>query len=114
EFIFLEGGLGGRGNTFYKSSVNQAPTVAQKGLPGETRSIRLELKLLADVGIIGFPNAGKSTLISVISAAKPKVADYPFTTLTPNLGVVRFGGDANFVVADMPGLVKDAHKGVGL
>lgn len=114
EFIFLEGGLGGKGNPFYKSSVNQAPDVAQKGLPGKKETVKLELKLLADVGIIGFPNAGKSTLISHISSAKPKVADYPFTTLIPNLGVVRWNEESNFVVADMPGLIKDAHKGVGL
>jgi len=114
EFVFLEGGIGGRGNWFYKTSVHQAPMIAQKGMPGKTATIRLELKLLADVGIIGYPNAGKSTLISHISAAKPKVADYPFTTLVPNLGVVRIDEDTNFVVADMPGLIKDAHKGVGL
>jgi GTP-binding protein len=114
EFVFLEGGIGGKGNTFYKSSVNQAPSVAQKGMPGHERKIQLELKLLADIGIIGFPNAGKSTLISHISAAKPKVADYPFTTLTPNLGVVRYGNDLSFVVADMPGLIKGAHTGAGL
>src|SRR5690606_23158514 len=111
---YLKGGLGGKGNTFYKTSVNQAPGVAQKGMPGQEATIRLELKLLADVGIIGFPNAGKSTLISHISSAKPKVADYPFTTLTPNLGVVRYSDEHNFVVADMPGLIKGAHEGVGL
>jgi len=114
EFLFLEGGIGGKGNTFYKSSVNQAPDIAQKGMPGKSTEIHLELKLLADVGIIGFPNAGKSTLISRISAAKPKVADYPFTTLIPNLGVVRYGDEYSFVVADMPGLIKGAHEGAGL
>jgi GTPase len=114
EFLFLKGGIGGKGNTFYKSSVNQAPEVAQKGMPGAAAQIHLELKLLADVGIIGFPNAGKSTLISRISAAKPKVADYPFTTLIPNLGVVRYGDDRSYVVADMPGLIKGAHEGAGL
>lgn len=114
EVVFLKGGLGGMGNTFYKSSINQAPTVAQKGLPGESRVIQLELKLLADVGIIGQPNAGKSTLISRISAARPKIADYPFTTLVPNLGVVKLGEYRSFVVADIPGLIAGAHEGVGL
>lgn len=114
RYVFLEGGMGGKGNSFYKGSVNQAPEVAQKGMPGIHAKIRLELKLIADVGIIGFPNAGKSTVISRMSAAKPKVADYPFTTLVPNLGVVRYGDDGSYVVADMPGLIKDAHKGTGL
>ncbi len=114
EFILLKGGLGGKGNPFYKSSVNQAPSVAQKGMPGEELEISLELKLLADVGLVGLPNAGKSTLISRISSAKPKIADYPFTTLVPNLGVVRFGDDLSFVVADIPGLIEGAHMGVGL
>lgn len=114
ELIFLEGGMGGKGNSFYKTSVNQAPGVAQHGMLGEAKEIKLELKLIADVGIIGFPNAGKSTMISRISAAKPKVADYPFTTLVPNLGVVPYGHDQTFVVADMPGLIKGAHEGTGL
>ncbi len=114
QFIFLEGGLGGKGNVFYKSSVNQAPTVAQKGLPGKQMDIQLELKLLADVGIVGLPNAGKSTLISRISSAKPKIADYPFTTLVPNLGVVKYKDDLSLVVADIPGLIEGAHTGAGL
>lgn len=114
EIVLLEGGLGGKGNVFYKSSVNQAPTVAQKGLPGKEMEIQLELKLLADVGIVGLPNAGKSTLISRISSAKPKIADYPFTTLVPNLGVVRFAQELSFVVADIPGLIEGASSGAGL
>ena len=114
EVVLLKGGLGGKGNTFYKSSINQAPSVAQKGMPGEDLEIFLELKLLADVGIIGLPNAGKSTLISRISAARPKIADYPFTTLVPNLGVVQVGPERTFVVADIPGLIEGAHRGEGL
>jgi len=113
-FTFLEGGIGGKGNPFYKSSVNQAPMIAQKGMPGKEQTIELELKLLADVGLVGFPNAGKSTFISRISQARPKVADYPFTTLVPNLGVVRFSEDQSFVVADIPGLIAGAHEGTGL
>lgn len=112
--VLLKGGLGGKGNTFYKTSVNQAPTVAQKGMPGKEQELHLELKLLADVGIIGLPNAGKSTLISRISAAKPKIADYPFTTLVPNLGVVKFAEDLSFIVADIPGLIEGASDGAGL
>lgn len=114
EYIFLKGGRGGRGNTFYKSSINQAPEKAQRGEAGKQAKISLELKLLSDVGLIGMPNAGKSTLISRISAAKPKIADYPFTTLVPNLGVVRYGDIRTYVVADIPGLVEGAHQGVGL
>lgn len=114
QLTLLAGGLGGKGNVFYKSSVNQAPTVAQKGMPGQALDIHLELKLLADVGIMGLPNAGKSTLISRISSAKPKIADYPFTTLVPNLGVVRFADELTFVVADIPGLIAGAHLGAGL
>lgn len=114
EHVLLKGGRGGKGNTFFKNSINQAPDYAQPGEEGEELEIKLELKLIADVGIIGFPNAGKSTLISRISAAKPKIADYPFTTLTPNLGVVKVGDYSSFVVADIPGLVKGAHEGVGL
>lgn len=114
EHVLLKGGRGGKGNEFFKNSVNQAPEYAQPGEEGEEIEVKLELKLIADVGIIGFPNAGKSTLISRISAAKPKIADYPFTTLTPNLGVVKAGDYSTFVVADIPGLVKGAHEGVGL
>lgn len=114
EFVFLAGGIGGKGNVFYKSSVNQAPGVAQKGMPGQSMDIHLELKLLADAGIVGLPNAGKSTLISRISSAKPKIADYPFTTLVPNLGVVRFAEELTFIVADIPGLIEGAHEGAGL
>lgn len=114
RFVLLKGGRGGKGNHFFKTSVNQAPEHAQPGEPGEEKEVILELKLIADIGIIGFPNAGKSTLISRISAAKPKIADYPFTTLTPNLGVVKAADFKTFVVADIPGLVKGAHQGVGL
>jgi GTP-binding protein len=112
--VFLKGGRGGKGNSFFKTSVNQAPDRAQPGEDSQEAVVRLELKLIADIGIIGFPNAGKSSLIARISAARPKIADYPFTTLVPNLGVVKYDQLRSFVVADIPGLIPGAHQGVGL
>ena len=114
EVILFEGGRGGLGNNNFKTATNQAPQYAQSGTPGKEDWVILELKVLADVGLVGFPNAGKSTLLSVVSQAKPEIADYPFTTLVPNLGVVPYYDDKSFIIADIPGIIEGASEGKGL